>query len=1105
MGKTQKRFKISIRVLLFLFMLANIIFAFHWQGKFWISPLDHYHKAKELETKGNLEGALQEAKQASRKKPHDTEYQNYLGWTHFRLEQYDDAVREFRKSLEIDQYNYDAIKGIYEAQEKDSGITYLRDYVNDNPDPDVLLLLANISSLDAGTYGLAIDTYQQYLKARPSDSETRHLLARLLESENRFKESETEYEMLLQNDPENREYALKLARLKSWNGHFKASISIYNKLLPDPPHDVKLLEEKASVQQWAKDFSGAAETWELILSLDNKNVKAMKELAQMYSYMKDAELKEIQTRNKITRMAPGDIENRLRLAGKRGKITSDSMNQLANLYQWNGDHLSAAETFEALFRRDAKCDYLINAAKNHEISKNYKGAARSYRMCLEKEPENMTVRKHLARIYTFSPETLSQAAGEYETLLSHSDTPDTRKTLAGIYMQLGDHKNAVAHLEVIVEREPTKENQLELARALSWEKKYGRSIQFYDNLIEQYPEDRDLLMEKAKVLTWDKKYNDSLTVYDKLLRDDPKNATLLAEKDLVYQWAEGEKRPVEISEARPDRVSEEKGSDRDRVYELTGRGKYEEALIYYDKLIAEHPDDSSLLRKKAEILSMLKRHEESYQIYKNLYGDSDDLEHLMLIAQHAAYADQYKDAAANLEKVWAQDPSNMEAGTLLAEVQAWDGQYPESLQTYKELISSGHDSPRVMQGYAQVSAWDNRHRHSYFLYEDMLEKDPDNVDVPVKAAREAMTFGYHSRADHLLKKALSLDPDNSLAQESQKMLMQRMGPSVQAGFSAFSDSEDFEKYSCELNWAKPFTRFILEAGASLDYVYGDSTDHTVSGNDPVDRDDFNRQSGHIGINNYFVQPLLSVDASASIHHYSFDETNFAYDLRAEYNHSDVTWMSFGVKRFDLIDHYSPYDPRTYNIVQDPRGVIDDNIQMTYVDANFTRLLYKKHNVMLAGGAGWVTDDNDFWDMYGQYEYRIIDQPDRQLALKPHVYYRSYSMVSTVEETGFFYVPYYNPESFFAGGFIVNYRDDLSRKLSFELENITQYVSHDGKDSESFNRSIYESGDGVMEQLTAGIDYRYSDSLAIRLYVFGLYETIDDYNLVHGGFSLLKQF
>ena len=72
MGRTQKRFKISITALLFLFMLANLIFAFIWQGKFWISPLDHYHKAKELETGGNLEAALQEAKQASRKKPHDT-------------------------------------------------------------------------------------------------------------------------------------------------------------------------------------------------------------------------------------------------------------------------------------------------------------------------------------------------------------------------------------------------------------------------------------------------------------------------------------------------------------------------------------------------------------------------------------------------------------------------------------------------------------------------------------------------------------------------------------------------------------------------------------------------------------------------------------------------------------------------------------------------------------------------------------------------------------------------------------------------------------------------------------------------------------------------
>ncbi|UCH80748.1 MAG: tetratricopeptide repeat protein [Nitrospiraceae bacterium] len=1124
MGRTLKRFKISITALLFLFMLANLIFAFFWQGRFWISPLDHYHKARELETKGNLEGALKEAEQAVRKKPHNTEYRNYLGWTHFRLEQFDDAVREFRKSLEIDQYNFEAIKGIYEAQEKGSGKTYLRDYVNDNPDPDVLLLLANISSLDAGTYDLAIDAYQQYLKARPSDSETRLNLIRLLESEKRFKEAETEYEILLQNDPENREYALKLARLKSWNGQFNTSISIYNKLLPDPPHDVKLLEEKASVQQWAKDFSGAVETWELILSLDNKNVNAMKNLARMYSYMKDAELKEIQIRHEIARIAPRDTGNRLRLAElltarslyeeaisqheeirKRGTMTPDSMKQLAQLYQWNGDHVSAAETYEALYRIEAKCNYLISAAGNYEITENYKGASRAYDMCLEKEPDNLAVRESLARVYTYSPDTLSQAAGEYETLLSHSDIVGTRKTLAGIYIQLGNHRRAITHLEVLVEREPTKENRLELARTLSWEKNYERSIQFYNNLIQQYPADRELLLEKAKVLTWDKKYNDAITVYDQLLRDDPDNPALLADRDLVYQWAEGQRRPVEISEARPDRISEEKVSDRGRIYELTGRGEYEEALVYYDKLIAENPDDSSLIREKAEILSMLGRHEESYQIYKKMYGDSDDPEHVMLLAQHAAYADQYKEAAVYLERVRAQDPSHVEAGTLLAEVRAWDGQYSESMQLYRELFRSGHDSPRIMQGYAQVSGWDDRHRSSYFLYEDMLKKDPDNVDVMVKAAREAMAFGYHARADHLLKKSLLIDPDNSLAQESRNMLMQRMSPSVQAGFSAFSDSENFKKYSSELSGAKPFTRFVLEAGASLEFVYGNSSDHTVSGNDPGDRKDFNRQSGHIGINKYFVMPLLSVGASASIHRYSFDETNFAYDIHAEYSHSDVTRMNFGVRRFDLIDHYSPYEPRTYNIVQDIRGVIDENIQMTYVDVELNRHLNKKHNVLLAGGAGWVTDDNNYWDVYGQYEYRIIDLPDRQLALKPHAYFRNYSMVSTVEETGFFYVPYYNPESYFAGGFTVNFREDVSRKFSVELENITQFVYHDGEDSVSFNRSIYESGNGIVEQLLAGIDYRFSYSFATRFYAFGLYETIDNYKLIHGGFSLLKRF
>ncbi len=317
MGRTQKRFKISITALLFLFMLANLVFAFVWQGKFWVGSLDHYQKANELETKGNLEGALQEARQAARKKPHDTGYRNYLGWTYFHLGKYDDAVREFRKSLEIDPDSIDAVKGtayVHEEQEKGSGIAYLREYVDGNPDPDVLLLLANMSSLDTGTYDLAIDTYNQYLKAKPSDSETRLNLVRLLESENRFKEAETEYEVLLQNDPENREYALKLSRLKSWNRSYSASVSAYDKLLLNSPHDLKLLEEKARAQQWAKDFSGAAETWELILSLDRKNVKAMKKLAQMNSYMKDADLKEIQTRNKITRMAPGDIGNRQRLA-----------------------------------------------------------------------------------------------------------------------------------------------------------------------------------------------------------------------------------------------------------------------------------------------------------------------------------------------------------------------------------------------------------------------------------------------------------------------------------------------------------------------------------------------------------------------------------------------------------------------------------------------------------------------------------------------------------------------------------------------------------------------------------------------------------------------
>jgi tetratricopeptide (TPR) repeat protein len=157
-------------------------------------------------------------------------------------------------------------------------------------------------------------------------------------------------------------------------------------------------------------------------------------------------------------------------------------------------------------------------------------------------------------------------------------------------------------------------------------------------------------LELARVLSYAKRYDESITEYEKVLKEKPGLAEVKVEMAKVLFWKGDQKAAVQILEQVPP--NDMKGDTKLLMADLlVARKDYAKAEPLYKTYLQNHPEDQAVRLKLAEMLSWQKKYDASLAEYRKiLKARPDDIQVRRRYAFVLIWAGKHLEAASELQK-----------------------------------------------------------------------------------------------------------------------------------------------------------------------------------------------------------------------------------------------------------------------------------------------------------------------------------------------------------------------------------------------------------------------------------------------------------------------
>lgn len=173
--------------------------------------------------------------------------------------------------------------------------------------------------------------------------------------------------------------------------------------------------------------------------------------------------------------------------------------------------------------------------------------------------------------------------------------------------------------EQLGEAVPDWQARLELARLLSYMKRYDESLAEYEKVLREKPDSVEARAEMGQVLFWSDKRNEALKTLElvPLEKMDDQTRTVLADlygAQKKYDQAEA------LYRAYLDKHPEDWGTRLKLADLLSWSKRYRESLTQYEIILQARPDDLQVRRKYALVLSWAGRKAEAVKELRRTLG-----------------------------------------------------------------------------------------------------------------------------------------------------------------------------------------------------------------------------------------------------------------------------------------------------------------------------------------------------------------------------------------------------------------------------------------------------------------------------------------------------
>ncbi len=239
-------------------------------------------------------------------------------------------------------------------------------------------------------------------------------------------------------------------------------------------------------------------------------------------------------------------------------------------------------------------------------------------------------------------------------------------------------------------------SRLDLARRLSWVKRYDESLQEYRRLLTLRPQDRTVRWETAQVMSWAGYFPEALTELDLLLKSSPPDTEVSHLRAKVLSWA----------------------------------GRYDEAIAAYRSLLTATRGRRDIRADLADVLLWAERYPEAQEEIERILREepTSGRAHLqrarLLVGQ-----ERFDDALALYRQILDREPGNREARLGEAEVWRARGKILRAEALLTRIAREDPPSPdphlRLAELYRDEEVWGA----AWWQYAEARSRDPGSAEA----------------------------------------------------------------------------------------------------------------------------------------------------------------------------------------------------------------------------------------------------------------------------------------------------------------------------------------------------------------------------------------